>query len=646
MRIYLWTAVLILLLFSATAQAAYDIEQYLNIKYARDGHFSPDGQWVAYRSNESGSYQIWRLPVQGGKPEQLTGYEDAVGGILYNPVRDQILFEKDRGGDENYQLYLINGDGTNATALTESPDRRYMTPRFSPDGAQIAYTANLRNPKYFDIWVMDLDTRQTRQVRQVNGFNQIESWSPDGKRLIVATWENNYNNNLYAVDVATGEHELLTSHKGWATYDQVVWPKDNSGKKGFYLVSDKLQKFRKMALFKFKKQRLDFMDAAPWDTHNLCMSDDGRVLGYTLNAHGYSQMLLIDVKNDKYWARPRLPLGVIRDMSISKDGGRVLFTFSSPTQNTDLWIYDVHDDKVRRLTQSSTAGIDPESFVKPETVQYLGANGLDVPAFLYLPKGGKKDGSLPCLVFMHGGPEAQERPDFGITFQYFLSRGFVVFAPNVRGSAGFGKGFLHMDDGPRRMDAVRDAAMGVAWLAKIKAINPDRVGVYGASYGGYMVLALMTDYPSQFAAGVDIVGISNFVTFLERTHPSRIEIREAEYGSLKRDRTFLEQISPVHRITKIKGALMVIHGAKDPRVPKHEADQVVAKAREAGIEVEYLIYEDEGHGLRKLKNKVDAYPKMAAFFEKHLADKSADEQPEAAAEKPKSQADATQEASP
>jgi dipeptidyl aminopeptidase/acylaminoacyl peptidase len=598
---------------------AYEIEQYLEIKRAHDGRFSSDETWVAYLTNISGTDQIWRIPITGGEPVQITDFDEPVDGFEVHPTQDKILFWKDKGGNENHQLFMIDADGKNLVQLTDSPDRRFMTPQFSPDGSKIACTANLRNKKYFDIHLIDPATGQIELLRKVNGYNTIETWSPDGTRLVVSTWDNSYNNNLHLLDVVTKEHTLLTPHEGWAIYHQVVWPADKFGKKRFFLTTNIRQSFTKVGIFHVKKRHIDIQDTAPWDTNNLCVSGNGNVLGSTLNVLGYSQVVLIDRKKEAFWATPKLPKGVIKSMRISGDASKVLFTFSSPVHNTDVWIYDKKTDKIRRLTNSPTGGIDPGTFIRPELIEYIGAGGLEINAFFYKPPGAKKDGKTPLILYMHGGPESQERPDFATTFQYFLNKGFAIFAPNVRGSEGYGKQFIHLDDGAFRPLAVQDAAQAVRWLSLSNWADPKRVGVYGGSYGGYMVLALMSEYPKLFAAGIDLVGISNFVTFLERTHPSRRELREAEYGSLRSDRFMLEQISPIHKVDKITGALMVIQGANDPRVPKHEADQVVEKAKAAGVEVEYLLYEDEGHGLSKLKNRKDAYPKMAAFFEKHLA---------------------------
>jgi len=612
---------MILAIFSTTGFCDYTIEQYLGIKYAKNGKFSPDENWVAYLSNQSGSYQIWRIPINGGAPEQLTNFEGRVRDFSYNPVKDQILFIKDNDGNENYQLYLMNGDGADMEKISGASDRRFNMPLFSPDGAQIAYTANLRDKGYFDFYVMNLETKEDRLVRKVDGMNQVMAWSPKSDRLVVATWENNYNNNLYLLDVKTGKHKLITPHKGWATYDQVVWPTDRSGRKFFYLISDQAESFTKLFRFKLKKGTMESMDSAPWDSHNLTISKNGRVLAYTLNTKGYSQFVLIDRKRNRYWAKPPVPKGVVKSLDISNDGAMVLYTFSSPIHNTDLWIYEKSSDKLRRLTKSSTSGIDPESFVMPHLLEYVGSRGLEIPAFLYRPHGSKQDGALPCLLYMHGGPESQERPDFSSLFQYFINRGFAIMAPNVRGSRGYGKEYLQLDNKGGRFEAIKDASLGVKWLIRTKYVNRARIGVFGGSYGGYMTFALLTEDPKLFAAGASVVGISDFVTFLEKTHPSRRPIREAEYGSLVYDKELLTRLSPIHKIDKIKGALMVIQGANDPRVPRYEADQVVEKAKEAGVKVEYLLYEDEGHGLAKLKNRLDAYSKMAKFFETYLSQK-------------------------
>jgi dipeptidyl aminopeptidase/acylaminoacyl peptidase len=273
---------------------------------------------------------------------------------------------------------------------------------------------------------------------------------------------------------------------------------------------------------------------------------------------------------------------------------------------------DLPDGEARQITRSSTAGIPRSSFRRPHLVRYPTFDGRKIPALLYEPDAE----NAPVVVNVHGGPESQSRPAFAPVTQYLLHRGYAVFFPNVRGSTGYGKAYTHLDDVELRMDSVRDLAHAAEWL---REKGHQRVAVLGGSYGGFMVLAALTEYPELWTAGVDIVGIANLVTFLENTGSYRRGLREPEYGSLERDRDFLESISPIHKAENIRAPLMVIHGKNDPRVPVGEAEQIVERVRENGGTVEYLLYEDEGHGLAKLKNRLDAYPKIAAFLDSHLA---------------------------
>jgi dipeptidyl aminopeptidase/acylaminoacyl peptidase len=288
---------------------------------------------------------------------------------------------------------------------------------------------------------------------------------------------------------------------------------------------------------------------------------------------------------------------------------------SGPARNADIWTLDLPDGEPRRVTFSSTAGIPPKTFRTPTLVRYPTFDDREVPALFYEPEGGGEPARTPVVVNVHGGPESQSRPLFAPVTQYFLGRGYGVFFPNVRGSTGYGKTYTHLDDVRLRMDSVRDLAHAAHWL---QGRGYERVAVMGGSYGGFMVLAAMTEYPELWSAGVDIVGIANMVTFLENTGSYRRALREPEYGSLERDREFLESISPIHKAERISAPLMVIHGKNDPRVPVGEAEQIVERVKGNGGRVEYLLYEDEGHGLAKLKNRLDAYPKIAAFLDEHL----------------------------
>jgi dipeptidyl aminopeptidase/acylaminoacyl peptidase len=332
------------------------------------------------------------------------------------------------------------------------------------------------------------------------------------------------------------------------------------------------------------------------------------------NVEGYSDLMLFSGEGRRM-PDPEVPEGILGGFELSPDSRRLAFTLVGPTRNADVWVMDLPDGEARRITRSSTAGIPRSTFRRPHLVRYPTFDGREIPALFYE----REEGSAPVVVNVHGGPESQSRPAFAPVTQYLLHRGYAVFFPNVRGSTGYGKAYTHLDDVELRMDSVKDLAHAAYWL---REKGHQRVAVMGGSYGGFMVLAALTEYPELWTAGVDIVGIANLVTFLENTGSYRRALREAEYGSLGSDRDFLESISPIHRAGNIKAPLMVIHGKNDPRVPVGEAEQIVEKVRKNGGTVEYLLYEDEGHGLAKLKNRLDAYPKIAAFLDEHLDQRS------------------------
>jgi len=308
-------------------------------------------------------------------------------------------------------------------------------------------------------------------------------------------------------------------------------------------------------------------------------------------------------------------MGVVGRLTFSETGEKLAFVFSGPRYNTDIWVWELEKERLTQVTHSSTAGIPQESFTEPQLVRYTSFDGRKIPAFLYLPR---KTGRFPVIVHIHGGPEAQERVWFDPIFQYFLNRGYAVFAPNVRGSTGYGKAYTHLDDVELREDSVKDIVYGVEYLKTIAQVNPEKIAVMGGSYGGYMVLAALTKYPNLWTAGVDIVGISNFKTFLKNTGAYRRKWRIAEYGDPQRDSELLERISPINHVDKIKAPLMVIQGANDPRVPQSEAEQIVQAIKERNGVVEYLLFPDEGHGISKLPNRIKAYTAIVDFLDRHL----------------------------
>jgi dipeptidyl aminopeptidase/acylaminoacyl peptidase len=593
--------------------ATYDFARYLNIRSAYASSFAPDGDRVAFITNITGVPQVWQVAASGGWPEQLTFFSDRVSFVEYAPHEQRALVGMDVGGSERTQLYLLTSGGEQCINLTpEAPEAIHTFGGWSRDGAQIAFSANRRSSADFDVYIRDVGPTGdgvARCVFEAQGMYSVASWGPEGDWLIVRRSHTNMSHDLYRLQLADGELELLTPHEGQARYEEVNATPDG---RGLYLATDASGDFMRPAYLDLASLELRTLDAVEWDVDAVKLSPDGRILAVVTNQDGYSHWALRDMAAEKELPAPELPPGVCMFLAFAADSGALSFTLTGPQHPADVWVYNLRGFLARQVTSSSLAGIPRPSFATPELLHYPTFDGRSIPAYLYRPHAGD---NLPIIVDVHGGPESQRRVEFSAVYQYFLHCGYGILAPNVRGSTGYGRAYGHLDDIEKRMDSVADLAWAARWLRESGVANPQRIAVMGGSYGGFMVLAALTAYPDQWAAGVDIVGIANFVTFLENTGPWRRHLREAEYGSLERDRALLESISPIHKVDQIQAPLMVIHGANDPRVPIGEAEQIVASIKERGGSVEYLRFEDEGHGIVKLANRLVCYPAIARFLD-------------------------------
>ncbi|HEY6580026.1 MAG TPA: S9 family peptidase [Rubrobacter sp.] len=585
---------------------AYEFARYLKVRGAWDAGWSPDGRRVSFITEITGVPQVWEVASEGPSwPDQLTFYEERVSYAADSPAEDGILFGMDAGGNERSQLFLLR-DGE-VTDLTRAPDAIHYPGGFSPDGRRIAYTATRRNGIDFDVFVQDVSDGGPETVWEVSGYHTVADWAPDGRALIVSRHHSNVDNDLYRLDLETGEAKLLTPHEGDARFSGANVTPDGQS---VFLATDRDREFLRLARLDLATLDLHYLTPDDWDVEGVRLSGDGRYLVVSRNVDGYSDVMLFNGRGTRM-PDPEIPEGIVGGFAFSPDSKKLAFTLTAPKRNPDVWVIDLPDGEARRLTRSSTAGIPPRTFRSPHLVRYTSFDGREIPALLHEPEGE----NAPVIVNVHGGPESQARPAFAPVTQYLINRGYAVFFPNVRGSTGYGKAYTHLDDVRLRMDSVRDLAHAAYWLHER---GHERIAVMGGSYGGFMVLAALTEYPDLWTAGVDIVGIANLVTFLANTGSYRRSLREPEYGSLERDREFLESISPIHKAENIAAPLMVVHGKNDPRVPVGEAEQIVDRVRENGGTVDYLLYEDEGHGLAKLKNRLDAYPKIVAFLDAHL----------------------------
>ncbi|MFZ5817482.1 MAG: S9 family peptidase [Bacillota bacterium] len=596
--------------------ARYEIDRFLNIKVAGEATWSPDGRRIVFSSNMTGIMQLYAIERTGGWPHQITFFADRVMHADYSPVEDRLLIHCDVGGNERAQMYLLAGDGSEVRPLCHHPAAIHGG-IWSPDGRRIAYHSNRRHPAYFDLYLVDPDGGEPELLLQHDGTNRVHSFSPDGRFLLFTRHEVSLANGLYLMDLASREVRALTRGDAEHLHLGIQWAKDGSG---LFLATDAGRDFLGLAYLSLATGELTWLDTPDWDVEGVKLSPDGRTLAYAVNAGGRSDLILREVESGAA-RQVAIPRGVISQISWAPGSDAIALTLDAASRPMNLWLYDLRSDQVRQLTFAPQGGIPAGVFVEPELVSYTSFDGLEIPGWLYLPHGARRDGSLPVIVHVHGGPESQSRAQFNNVNQYFIHRGYALFAPNVRGSTGYGKRYTHLDDGRKRMDAVADLAACVPFLACTGYIDPTKVIVMGGSYGGFMTLAALTHYPDLWAAGVDTVGIANFESFLENTGAYRRRLRESEYGSLERDRDFFRAISPIWHAHKITAPLFVIHGANDPRVPVSEAEQIVEAVRSRGGVVEYLRFEDEGHGILKLPNRLKTYPAVADFLDRYVANR-------------------------
>jgi dipeptidyl aminopeptidase/acylaminoacyl peptidase len=616
----------------------YDIERYLNVRNAGGADLGPDGR-LSFLLNTTGTGQVWSLDEPLGWPEQHTFFEESVSFVDSSPERAEAVFGMDEGGNERAQLYRLNYESGEIVDLTERPDAKHRWGGWDGEGDRFAFASNRRDESVFDIYVQGRDEtgNDAELVYEGDGWLSVAGWSPSDDRLIVHEASSSFDHDVYTLDVATGDLTHHTPHEGNVRYASPEWGPDGES---LYLVTDRDSDTLRLERLHLETGDFSLVaagdgdpddgdDDAPekpgaddgWNVDGVAIHEESRRVVYSRNVDGYTDITvgeLVDADRVDPFPAPDLPEGVAGGVSFGPDGDRFAITATGSTHNANAYVVDAATGETERWTAASTAGIPPDTFVEPELVHYPTFDGREIPAFFSVPETEPPEGGYPVVVDIHGGPESQRRPSFASVKQYLLNNGYAVFEPNVRGSSGYGKAYSALDDVENRMDSVADVEAGVEWLHDHPEVDPDRVVAMGGSYGGFMVLAALTEYPDLWAAGVDIVGIANFVTFLENTGDWRRELREAEYGSLADDREFLESISPINNIENIRSPLFVLHGANDPRVPVGEAEQIVEEAREQGVPVRKLIFDDEGHGFAKLDNRIRAYRGIVDFLAEHV----------------------------
>ena len=644
----------------------YGVARYLGIDAVSSPSFTDDGA-LLYLADTTGSPDVWRRPGPDTEPERLTGHDQRVSFVAASPTREEAVFGMDQGSDERDQLFLYDLETGAETDLTRDPDAVHSWGGWGPDGDRFAYAANRRQADTFDVHVQCRD--ETAADSEVvyegpGGFLSVAAWGPDGDRLALVNARSSVAQDLYVLDLTTGpdaDDPALTQVNADddATYGGVSFGADG----GLYVLTNQPGDHTVLGRFDLDavaatasadrptgndNPALDVVVARDgWNVDDYALDPETGRLAYTVNVDGYTDLTvgeLTDPTTVHQLAKPDLaadavdPAGAAADAGVvaalewGPDAERLAVTHSASDRPHRALVVDLGPDTmanpdgepqvdVEAWADYGTLGMPTDAFLAPETIRYETFDGREIPAYWTLPPGVDGDDpevSVPVIVDIHGGPTHQRRPWFYPTKQFYLRQGYAVLEPNVRGSTGYGKAYTELDDKDLRMDSVADIEAAVEWLHDHPEVDPDRIVAKGGSYGGFMVLAAMTEYPDLWAAGIDIVGIANFVTFLENTGDWRRALREAEYGSLEDDREFLEEISPINNIEHIDAPLYVLHGANDPRVPVGEAEQIAEKAAAQGVPVEKLIFEDEGHGFAKLENQIEAYGSVVEFLDEHV----------------------------
>jgi dipeptidyl aminopeptidase/acylaminoacyl peptidase len=595
--------------------------RYASFRSASISDWHPTRHEMLISTRFAETPQLHLVAMPGGARQQLTFFADSVSNARFHlNGGDYIVFMKDVGGGEWYQLYRYEMKTGDTTLLTDGKSRNLMGP-WSSDGDRIAYLSTRRTGKDTDLWVMNpADSKTDRQLTQLNGGGwQPEDWSPDDKKILLLEELSINESYLWLVDTLTGQKTELTPHNATekVSYGEARFSKDG---KGIYVTTDKDSEFHRLAYIDLETKQPTYLTTSiHWDVETFDLAHDGKLLAFVTDEEGLSVLHVRDTSNGKEMPLPHIPTGVISGLRWHKNGHDLGFSLNHSRGPGDCYSLDVSNEKLERWTNSETA-VRSESLLQAELVHWKSFDGKMISGFLYKPPA-KFSGKRPVLVIIHGGPEGQSQPTFLGRNNYLLNElGIALIYPNVRGSTGYGKTFSLLDNGFKREDTYKDINALFDWISTQPELNAERIAVTGGSYGGHMTLAVSTFYSDRIRCSVDIVGMSNLVTFLEHTEAYRRDLRRVEYGDEREPkmREFLEKIAPMNNIEKIKRPMFVIAGKNDPRVPVSESQQIADALKKQGTPVWLMIANDEGHGYRKKPNQDFQFYATVAFLQEYL----------------------------
>ena len=596
-----------------------DLSKFQNVRSAAFRGFNNQNEGLFISTRFGNVSQLHLVKSPGAARNQITYFQEPIGSVAMHPTQSSIAFTMDRGGSEYSQIYLLDPKSASTQMLTDGVSRN-GGPLWSNSGDRIAFQSTKRNGSSNDVWVMSIDDPQNTKLileSPDGSWWGAVDWTEDDDKVLMQNYISIANSKAYIVDLNTQKKTLLLGKKDAPSVNSALaFDKDD---KGIFFITNQYGEFNQLAYYNIATTEVTVISKEiSWDVDGFSISEDSKKAAFVVNENGYSSLYLLNPKSFAFKKVTSLPIGLIGSMQFSKDNrslGLTLNTYQSPSDTyvLDLQYNSLRYGKLTRWTYSEVGGLDTSKFVEPELIHYESFDGRKIPAFIYAKKTGSPQ---PVIISIHGGPEGQARPSFSSTYQLWMANlGAAVITPNVRGSDGYGKEYLSLDNGFKREDSVKDIGALLDWIKTQPHLDSSRVAVYGGSYGGYMVLASAVHYSDRLKAAVDIVGISNFVTFLKNTKDYRRDLRRVEYGD-ERDpdmEAFLQNISPNNNVDQIQVPMFVVQGENDPRVPVTEAEQVVKSLRNNGKKVWYMNALNEGHGYRKKENR-DIYQQAVILF--------------------------------
>jgi dipeptidyl aminopeptidase/acylaminoacyl peptidase len=585
--------------------------------------WSPDGKTVAFISNLSGRNNLWLVPSEGGWPMQLTVSDQRQTSPTWSPDGKWIAYTSDYDGDEQWDIFLASPKTGQVVNLTNTREISEENPVWSPDGRYLAYTVKPKTSSVFEIDVYDTVLRDLKHLTAGTAKDRMNVdpvWSADGK-FIFYTQEQSKgtDSNIFVVDVASAESTLLTPHPGEKTYSATGISPDG---KQLLITSNAGNGYDNAALLEVATKKIHWLTEDKWQIQGESFSPDGKSLTYTANVDGNNEIYLYDMASGKARALP-MPKGLNwpsgRSSPFARDGSKMLYSHTGPTAPGDLWVYTLADGKSYQLTHSLVGGVRAEDMVEPQLVRYPSKDGKwTISAFVYVPCNLPRNGQHPAIVYVHGGPTAQTMNTFNRFVQYMVNQGYLVIAPNYRGSTGYGKDFQQANLFDMGGGDLQDVLSAADWIKQTGYVDPKKLTLMGGSYGGYLTMMGVTKAPDLWAAGIPIVPFVNWFTEIQNEDPVLQQSDLATMGDLVKNKALYEDRSPINFVDQIKAPLYLLAGGHDPRCPKTEAQQVVDAIKKRGGVAEYKVYDNEGQGFARVENQIDAYKRVADFLIAHV----------------------------